>query len=340
MRGGFSNELADYSKLTDHFAFIDIAKGIGIAIVITSHVYPLLVKWSTPFFIPLFFILSGYCTQTIVDIKKKFVKLIIPYIVFTIVLLTVYHSFGIVDLVGAIYSRWCLYPLWSENNIFFLKSGNGPLWFLTSMFVSFCLYKIVQMSNKPLMILLCYLIITYLLSFCPILLPWSIDTSFLMAIFIYVGTIIRQESLIHKTKLLLEIALLFVYITLWLFCCNVNFSVRIYGNLLFLIPCSMIGSFLLIKISYYIRLLSISRLLGEIGRKSLPIFCLHFPFIALWRKIIVSMNITIPSYIDSILCVIFIIAITYPISLFVINCVLNPIFSLCGVNKVAVISHK
>ena len=337
MQDGYTNEHPDSSKrandLSGHVVFIDIAKGIGIVIVVMSHVYPPLVKWATPFFIPLFFILSGYCTHHIVNLKKKFIKLLVPYVLFTTVLLLVYNNFSVVDLIGAIYSRWCLYPLGSENNIFFLKSGNGPLWFLTSLFVSFCLYKIVQKSRKPILILSCYFIITFILSFCPILLPWSIDTSFLMAIFIFVGTVIWQKSLIYQSNYLLDIVLLCVYIVLWMFCHDVNFSVRMYGNLLILIPCSIIGSFLLMKGSYYVRHFGAGRLFMEIGRNSLPIFCLHFPFIALWRKMTDLMNITVPTILDAILCVIFILAITYPISGFFISYIYSPVISFCGIDS-------
>ena len=178
--------------------FIDISKGIGIILVILSHVYSPLMQWASPCFIPIFFVVSGYCTTHLISVKKKFVKLMLPYLIFTVILLVVYVDFKPVNFIGAIYSRWCLYPIDSTSNIYFLRSGNGPLWFLTSMFLAFCCYKIIQLSKHPFRITIIYISITYILSYLPILLPWSVDTAFLMSVFILAGSFIRNVKMLDK----------------------------------------------------------------------------------------------------------------------------------------------
>ena len=117
------------SYTEDRLEFIDITKGIGIFLVISSHAYGQFMSWALPFYIPIFFITSGYCTTHPVKLRTKFKKLIIPYFFFSFILLSLNKSLDVLDFIGMLYSRWCIYPLGSDNNIYLLRSGNGPLWF-------------------------------------------------------------------------------------------------------------------------------------------------------------------------------------------------------------------
>lgn len=72
--------------------WIDIARGIGIILVILGHIgIGKIGKFIYSFHIPLFFFLSGYCfSGNGIDIKdflkKKVKKLIVPYIFIGIVI--------------------------------------------------------------------------------------------------------------------------------------------------------------------------------------------------------------------------------------------------------------
>ena len=299
--------------------FIDITKGIGIILVICRHVYGPLMIWAKHFYIPVFFIISGYCTTRQINLHRKFNKLIIPYAIFTIILFAIYGSYKPFDFFGAAYSRWCLYPLGNENNLFFLKSGNGPLWFLTSMFTSFVLFVFLQKyKKKQITLLAIYMITTYILSYLPILLPWSLDTSFLMAIFIFCGTKIRDLSLLERVHYKWYIGMIILYIILWYYGGNINLSVRQYGrSLLVLFPAAIIGSFLLMKASKYIEPTFIGKMFTQIGIHSLSIFCLHIPFISLWAIIKYTFHSDFMSpMMNGIMCVVFIVVCTYLIALF------------------------
>lgn len=305
------------SNINNRLEFIDICKGIGIFLVISSHAYGLFMSWALPFYIPIFFVTSGFCTIRPIKLKVKYKKLIIPYFFFSIILLTINKSINLIDIVGVLYSRWCIYPLTCDNNIYLLRSGNGPLWFLTSMYSSYTLYWIAQKISKPFLLVFCSIIITYSLSFLPILLPWSIDTAFLMVLFIYFGVIIREKGLLPMVDLRWLSLLSILYIAFMYFCGNINLSVRIYGrSLIVMLPAALLGSFLLMKVSCYIEKTIIGNFISMIGRHSLSIFCLHIPFIAVWDTIVECLQINIPPVIYGILCIIFVISITYPISLF------------------------
>ena len=309
---------------TDRLRFVDISKGIGLFLVISSHVYGPLMSWSFPFYIPLFFIVSGYCTVRPISLKNKFKKLIIPYFLFSAILLSIYRSIHLSDLIGVLYSRWCLYPLGSEENVFLLQSGNGPLWFLTSMFVSFILYWLLQKSNRVLLLLFFYFSITYCLAYLPLLLPWSLDTAFLMAIFIFVGTEFRKRNILQHIDYKWALVLSILYFVFLHYSGFVNLSVRIYGRSLFILfPAALLGSVLILKMSLLIEKGVVGKVLSSIGRHSLSIFCLHIPFISVWDALIDYFHLTMPPYANGILCVVFIMTITYLLSLFLDKYVLQ-----------------
>ena len=122
-----------------------------------------------------------------------------------------------------------------------------------------------------------YLIITYCLSFLKVLLPWSLDTSLLMAIFLWYGYSSRQLGWIEKIKgktfvfvLLLHIVIFYFYRT------EINLSVRIYGNLLLTIAKSLTSAYLILCLCKWLeKICIVSKVLSYVGRHSLTIFSLQ-----------------------------------------------------------------
>ena len=272
----------------ERYRYIDIAKGIGIFCVVASHTYPVLSNWSNPFFVPLFFVLSGICTTKPVSIQKKAKSLLIPYFVFSFLLFVLSRRYTLLDFGGIFYSRFCLLPVNSIDNVYFMTMWNSPLWFLTCMFIAFLLFIPFQkINNRTYRILLAigYILITRLLENLPILLPWSIDTAFLMAFFIYIGTIIKKKEILRKIPIWAFIAMLGLYFFLYTYCGKTNVSVRLFGwSLWLMIPAALIGSALVVKVSEWLSPVRLSSILEEIGKYSLFIFCLHMPVITLFLK--------------------------------------------------------
>lgn len=298
-----------------HLEFIDITKGFGIILVILSHTYAPLMSWAGAFFIPVFFVASGYCTVHQVIIRQKFVKLMVPYILFTCILFVAYGTFQPVNFVGALYSRWCLYPISCTENLYLLRSGNGPLWFLTSMFVSFLIWGVIQRSKRPYLLLGACLLTGYALSFLPILLPWSIDTAFLLVLFFVVGEKVRIWLLLDKLNVYYILLLVCLYIVLFQFCGEVNFSVREYGtSLLIILPAAIIGSILLMKASCFLEHTLLGHILAKIGIHSLPIFCLHVPIWDFWKIILCRLLPDMPPLVNGIVITLLILLCMYPIA--------------------------
>ncbi len=264
--------------------FVDIAKGIGIMIVCFGHsgAEDVVISWIGGFIVPLFFILSGYMYKDKgipvgKDLYNKGKKLLKPYFFFSVVLLLIYKRFAWNDIVGVFYSRYCLYTYHAPDNIFFMKATNSPMWFLTAMFATFPLFYIIMKNEKYIKwIVLSYLLITWGCTFLPILLPWSLDVAFIMAIFMYIGVLFRrQKNLLNKPSYIYGLI-----IAAFLILCKVNGepnpSVRELGNslLLYMIT-GVLGSISMMWICKHLEGKPFSGLLADIGRHTLVIFCLQ-----------------------------------------------------------------
>lgn len=219
--------------------YVDIAKGIGIVLVVCSHSDALGLMWlMMGMFVPIFYFCSGYTYSmkgTLMEcMKKRFRKLFIPYLFFNLLMFCAFMHFSLREIVGVFYSRYCLYPLDVTPNIKFLTSGNYPMWFLTSMIVSYLFfYLLVYFDRFKYWLFSIYVILTIVLDRIPILLPWSLDTAFLTALFMYAGMVVRSRDYISAKWWQVGL-ILSVYIGLHLVGGDMNLSVRMYGTSVFI----------------------------------------------------------------------------------------------------------
>ena len=317
--------LDTFSTKGSRLTYIDIAKAIGLCLVILSHsVCPRLMFLALGCFVPVFFVASGYTTKTI-ELKKKAKRLLLPYALFNIGLIVLFiikqiyissTQEGIVNNIGGIlYSRYAVYPLSSENNIFLMQAGNAPMWFLTSMFMAYVALKPLLAWPKVRGGVIClYLITTWLLSKLPVLLPWSLDTAFFMALFIYVGIVCRNIAILDSKKWWLWIALVIGYgITAYLNGYE-NLSVRDFGNSILLsLIAGISGSILILKGSMWLSKYKIGNLLASVGKYSLTIFCVQMPLLVCVNYLCGGI---IPNVIVAVIQVLATIALGYVIAVF------------------------
>lgn len=104
------------------YDWLDMAKGIGIVLVVMGHTLFPLHSVIDVFHMPLFFILSGFTLKTAsmdTFLMKKIDSIFIPFIFFSIV--SVPFSF-----------------LVSHESVF-----NGPLWFLQTLFIVLILAQLI-----------------------------------------------------------------------------------------------------------------------------------------------------------------------------------------------------
>ena len=268
-------------------SFIDIAKGIGILLVVCSHTeaHDLMV-WSVCFFVPIFYFCSGYMTTAsslncpiAQNMKKRARKLLIPYLFFNLLLLLYYRRWSITGLYGILYSRYSFFPLGSDNNFDLFIWGNYPMWFITSLLVSYFLYYTLLFSKNKSLTIIIYMCLTWGLSQLPILLPWSIDTAFLSSLIMYAGYYANNFNIISLGKYHI---LLCVLIYSFLLCVvgDINLSVRQYGtSFIIYYIMAILGCIVLLWSSKRIERTWIGKLFALFGKHSLTIFCVEILFI-------------------------------------------------------------
>lgn len=142
-------------------AGIDVAKGIGILLVIIGHED--IPSWFEDiifsFHMPLFFILSGYFfkieNNQLIRIKKDARRLLLPYVV-TMDVITLYMLFihqGIKHD-GWYYitnSLWFwIYPTGAPGGLNF----SGPIWFLFALFWTKCSFNLIEHIHSKLRFIL------------------------------------------------------------------------------------------------------------------------------------------------------------------------------------------
>lgn len=283
--------------MRERLNYIDIAKGIGIILVVLSHTeYPELMYYTSAFFVPIFFFCSGY-TFSKKDISfgncffRQTAKLLKPYFFFSLLLLFYFHDYSLRAIAGIFYSRYCLYPFGTEPDICHLMIiGNYPMWFLTCMIITHLLYDILIYYPKyQYYLAISFFLITVGANFLPILLPWSLETAPLMAVIMFFGTQLRNNSpdvFINKRPHFLIILSAILYLLLLPLCHDINISVRMFGPSLFIyLLAAITGCILLTYLSRLIQRTIIGKMLKQIGIHSLSIFCIEIPFIIIGKDI-------------------------------------------------------
>ncbi len=269
---------------SERLEYVDILKGIGILLVIFSHsgAEEGTMLYVGGVFIPLFFIVSGYTYKSknqsvLLSIRVRALRLLKPYFFFSIVLLLLYQRFTVFDILGVFYSRYCLYPYGSDDNLILMGGGSPPLWFLTSILTASVLFFFLQRYSKySKCLIVFFLVYTYVCQFLPILLPWSLDTACLMAVFMYMGLLLRNERWQQDFPLIYDLILFVVYVLLCTLNGELNVSVREYGlSFLIYLITGLIGTVLLLKVSKSLQWSCLGKLLAAIGRHSLVIFCIQ-----------------------------------------------------------------
>ena len=168
---------------------IDVAKGLGIVLVVFAHIFEgTVTDLIYLFHMPLFFFLSGATfsfSKNRFSIIKRVKNLLIPYVFFSIVSFLYWwliesHFRPVHDkpIFSGIMGEFSI-PIQQFINIFVsICSGsafiyNSPLWFLTCLFTSIVLYTLIKRYSGRYSLLLCCLcaVLYYSLEFLSPRLP-------------------------------------------------------------------------------------------------------------------------------------------------------------------------
>lgn len=289
--------------------WIDATKAIAIIIVALNHsglVIPGVNFWGGMFFVPAFFLISGYTYHVGKDrfsdyMKKKAVRLLVPYIVTNLLLFFFFlvkryiskeltRQYVVESFIGIFYGRNQIYAD-REANIYLMPNLNAPLWFLPALFVALLLleglYRLFREDEKKvLLVVLCYtLLATAYHYFVPVLLPWCLDIMPFFLLMMMAGKKLRQTEILEGKSysigqiLLIVVLLLAILIGSALLNGSVNLSISFLGKSVTLMLLSSISSSILLMMFMYIiekKVEGLSVALGIIGKHTLTILCGHY----------------------------------------------------------------
>lgn len=269
--------------------WVDTAKGIAILLVIFGHMPAddFVHDFIYSFHMPLFFIISGFfiareASMTIPKhLKKKFDRLLIPYLFFGLVIMT---PFGLIfesarsgtfslDVVADHFVKRVI-------GLLFGLRGDWPcigvFWFLPCLFCSLVLIHLVsRLTGRYSLVAIIIFSITGFIynGFIGHSLPFSIDLAMIAALFIMVGSYVYM----HSQKISWSVALLCGAVGL--LASVINGRVEMYdgrfNNPIYFLLSGIGLSIALLKICMSMRRLSI---IEWLGMNTLLIYMLHFLF--------------------------------------------------------------
>ncbi len=228
------------SKSTTNVPWADAGRGFAMVLIVFGHTIgycsqlkPLLVYLSS-FYVPLFFILSGYLFQHNPQenmtgfMKRKALRILVPYYVFALLSLIPFYFFS-GDIQSILASRHELGRSFTENILGILyASGHGdglpqnaPLWFLPCYFTVIVLAKLVlekvhkEKRYTNLFIAAGFLVIGYVIyRFFNYPYPYCLETALIMLFFFFLG---RQLKVLHFGMLHTKIPFALIFLSLGFF---------------------------------------------------------------------------------------------------------------------------
>ena len=290
-------------------AWLDIAKCFCIVMIVISHTnirIPVVTFLAGMFFIPLFFVSAGYTYRNKGEIFKTFVldkakRLLIPYVICNVLLVgyfTVMGGFSKPSVLGIFYSRSMLMAPGSEWNMGLMNCLNAPTWFLTCLFLVYCIYYVIDCkcadaSKRRNVILFSMAIGIILVEYSPALLPWGLENALFFLGFVEAGRILKEGGLtwLRKNEWIYANFLIGFVIISYLNVTGgnvVNVSINQYGHsMIGYFLTGTAGSFLCMKAAEltekYLKVLV--KPLAFVGRHTLPIMCWHLLAIEVIKKV-------------------------------------------------------
>lgn len=277
-----------------HLHYIDVAKGLLILMVAYGHVWYVichnkgfenpymgnihdLVNLWASFFMPAFFVITGYCSNFNKPLSQFFIQQVKSILIpaFTLALI----SRGLTWL--------CTGSGFSLGIMTFLQGGT--YWFLMALFVAkLSLYSLLKVSSSIKIIFSCC-IAAYLVTACINQhLPnfsnlWCWKHAFLLLPSLYLGVVCKNYDILSKKHFIFAcwggyIIMLVSYLLLGYKIPRVTGG--IYVPFSQCIQCLFMSSFGAISFLHLCKTISKSIYLESIGRNSLVIYCLHEGLIA------------------------------------------------------------
>ena len=305
--------------------YLDIAKGIVMLWIVSVHAdgnYYLGDLGST-FRIPMFFLIAGFLWKERDEpipqqLKRRALPLLRSYFGYNALLLIPYLFDMRASLIPQ--TKYCIAQLlkhifgifWSEGvilksdttpSLHYFTSYNYAMWFLTAMVSASAVFLLMLFLRDRLHIslwlqMLPCILITVLLDFLPLRLPWSLNICFFFGAMIAFGHALRAADFFARKYpspliplLLYGLAFsLTLFISIWNDGSSTSMLMTAFGiHGKWSIPVyfigGMLGSVVFLRLCMLLERLKISRLFAYIGRNTIPILCLHLTFVVWYNRL-------------------------------------------------------
>lgn len=277
--------------------YIDTVKGVAILLMIFGHMRFHNLNWFVySFHMPLFFILSGFFFNPQKPIVKRIMKLIFPYIITAMAILSVEVIFQVLNyfLTNEAFSTikviriiaasvcGCVKPVGIGN---YLIPDVGPIWFLLALALGYLiLWILYRMEMKyrigAMTVIGCVTlaILGWVISMFRGQIPFSINQALIVPLFLCVGGEIRRFMTQNKVNTILLMLSVIVWGIQLYIQKHVQFmSMGQMGSILY--PIYVIGaisaSYIIILIFKYLNSKFKFRILNKLGTATLVILCVH-----------------------------------------------------------------
>lgn len=267
---------------------IDIAKGIGIFLMVMGHTTSnkIALQWIYSFHMPLFFFLSGIFHSQGNSykefLKKKVKTLLVPYFFFSIILflffLIVSKNIGFSAGENlSVEENFIGIFLGNDKTGLSQMSWGGQLWFIPALFLVENIYYFFCKFKEKIRVILaiCCLILNIILSkLININIPWSWLTVLVAINFYTCGNLLKNIVLKKEEINNIYIVIFFVLnIVSKYFNSGIDMYSNVYGNMILFLISSYSGiMFLIFFIKTFIKKLKIFE---YIGKNSLVILAFH-----------------------------------------------------------------
>lgn len=284
------------------YHFIDIAKGIGITLVVLFHVpdinqvsYIDNFNWGgyiTTFYMPLFFFLSGLFFNPS-KIKKRVIQLLYPYVSFILIGALLYVAKR--ALSGEAFSWSAVYAPFIGKT---LGYPNTPCWFLLSLMqVDIIAYLLQKIEKKYIILFLSLLVsvIGYIWGSFVSDVRYYTDVAMLCTLFFTIGYLFK-DVLIGKVTVMTGAFCLAVSImiyVIWPGTCNVSQN-YIEGGYIRFVMLASLASLGVIGLSKAMERTKVGLILEFYGRNSLIVLCTHCILIPIVFKLVLKIT-SLPS---------------------------------------------
>lgn len=297
----------DRLSMAHRKTYIDVAKGIGILLVIFGHSapsYEAFIAWQCSFFMALFFVCSGLCYKSPKSFRENAKKILTPYyfwgalgLCFELALLILQKKFAPMLLLDKTLKLLLGMNMW-----------NYPLWFLVAFFVSKCVFDWIfsvteKRKHKNVFFLIataiCFVLglaLAQVKKTCGFFLPFRLDIGLTMLPFFVIGYASRQ--IMENTEIknrgytaAIMLLLLAVNYVAYKMNCLVSVNSSDYGNPIWFLLSSVSGSYFVLLLGQFLCMFRpAKKALAWFGVNSMTIMCVHALVLVFIAKAVVVLN--------------------------------------------------